>query len=428
MAPSPSLPYIPFEVIASQILPKLDVKTLVLCTSIAKQWYSLIKSPSFVCYHFLHNQRASIFFQICHIERDSLLRRVFRFQETYSLYTQNLLLRRPLANPPFDRFKNNETFFTIVGICKGLVLVIDSNLFSYILWNPSVRKYVLLPRLDQCLERKACLGFGFANDEDFKVVKLVNVHSSLRQAWVCSFASNSWKSVINNNGNNINNNDGNNDNNLVGSCYVCEDRSFLCMNGNIIHWIAKRQVGNFYNFVLTFDLAEEVFGQVPLPEKIRVRSTMSSLSLFETKGCLAVSNIQNGVVPSPIVRVWIMKEYGVAESWSKIIKVQIKELIPRNVLALTNNGEMVIEQRGGQIVKCNPAMATMEELGVGGDKVFGGYLEETLFLLGKGRREDGWREVLVLLRVEVEQLGNPVLVLLRVEVEQLGNPKREKLR
>lgn len=400
------LPHIPSQVIESEILHRLDLKTLIRCTCVCKQWNSLITSPSFVSYHstqnFHHcnntntniiNNNESLLFQIGHIERNvpipirrrrnSIRRRSIisplNYREIYSLNHDNndqIDLLYHLELPPIDQLKDDKkSFLKVVGSCNGLVCIADSHFNRFTLWNPTLRRYVLLPKyhIHNLFVQKACLGFGFdSTNNDFKVVKMINHKTRLHEVLVCSFVNKSWKSVSIIDP-------------TIPPCFVNEGKPPIFMNGKL-HWICKHKVGH-YNFILAFDLAQETFQELLLPPCIRLQSPMASLSVLTKGGLLAISHIHEGLIPSPKLRVWVMKEYGVAASWRMVHMIQHKQLFPKNVMTLRKNGEIIIEMRGGKIVSYNPRTSKMQDLLDRSDQVFIGYHVESLIFLDKAGQE-----------------------------------------
>ncbi|XP_050211810.1 F-box protein CPR1-like [Mercurialis annua] len=95
--------------------------------------------------------------------------------------------------------------------------------------------------------------------------------------------------------------------------------------GSFLHWVASPRYDEccsdgsvFYNFILAFDLRDETFREVPLPLPLP-RDTRDGDSkelnmVSELGGCLSLSYCFRGYV-----EIWIMKEYGIEDSWTKLL-------------------------------------------------------------------------------------------------------------
>ncbi|XP_012852397.1 PREDICTED: F-box protein CPR30-like [Erythranthe guttata] len=102
------------------------------------------------------------------------------------------------------------------------------------------------------------------------------------------------------------------------------------LNG-VVHWlIEQKPIGdNSFrrSYILAFDVGDEVFREVMLPEWEAGGSGFAKLRIFVIKESL-------GVVKSTgeSCDVWVMKEYCVKESWTKLYTVRLFEKI-KNVVA-----------------------------------------------------------------------------------------------
>ncbi|KAM7497593.1 hypothetical protein LguiA_022007 [Lonicera macranthoides] len=144
-----SMDYIPPELLID-ILTRLPVKTLLRYTSVSKSWHSLITSPSFIATH-LNNQR------------------------NLNNQTPFLLFRH------CTQVEANEDPW-IVGTCDGLVCLSSSDIVA--LWNPSLRKSLILPKPSLqshgLIPRdiRTCIGFGIHPvTNDCKIVRLTYLRS-----------------------------------------------------------------------------------------------------------------------------------------------------------------------------------------------------------------------------------------------------------
>nr|XP_043616066.1 F-box/kelch-repeat protein At3g06240-like [Erigeron canadensis] len=86
--------------------------------------------------------------------------------------------------------------------------------------------------------------------------------------------------------------------------------SSVYFNG-FLHWIIKKKNGS--NVIVAFSLADECLSEVPSPNCGNHTDIMSSdfCQLVVLGGKLAIYSEQN-------IDLWLMKEYGVNESWTNI--------------------------------------------------------------------------------------------------------------
>ncbi|KAI4346882.1 hypothetical protein L6164_007745 [Bauhinia variegata] len=306
--------YLPRE-IWECILLKLSIKNLVLCTSVSKDWKSLITNPSFISNHIDHTIKAND-------GNQHLLLRLWRLtvdgsKESFSLRLdcEQLDLLSKLEYPLNDQ--SHATYSQVVGTCNGLVCIY--NLFmGFIIWNPSIRKYMVLP--EPIIDTHngdfvKCFGFGFnSKNNDFKVIRLMSHQldkPSIPEVEVCSLATRCWKikSLISG----------------KAPLFILKRLPFartnrMFMNG-LLHWVVMRRGFNNENFIMTFDLVEETFGEMMMPESLREKD--SAVSVLGGADLLTV--IHSFSPPSfhssnfeEYFNVWVMKEYGIVESWTKV--------------------------------------------------------------------------------------------------------------
>ncbi|CAL5369162.1 unnamed protein product [Camellia sinensis] len=122
-----------------------------------------------------------------------------------------------------------------------------------------------------------------------------------------------------------------------------------------VHWVVYSQSNSvFCNVVLLFDTGSEVFREMRLPNKL-VSEFPLDLSVAVYGDSISVFHYDNrGPCTSRDCEVWIMKEYGVVESWFKQFSVCLVEGIS-NVLGFRYNGELLVEMWNKKVVSYQPA-------------------------------------------------------------------------
>ncbi|KDP38916.1 hypothetical protein JCGZ_00673 [Jatropha curcas] len=345
--------YLPEEVII-QILHNLPVKSLIKCTSVCKLWHSLIKNPNFISAQIAKTSSINI-----KSNPNPLLLSHFDDNQ-YSLGFDNQEFKdyMPLHFP----FKSDARYFqaVAVGYSNGLLCLCDrrETLSRYkdkfILWNPSIRKSFTLPQpnfsLAICYLCNDFVGFGFdSNANDYKLFRMImhlddcgKIQEPKIQIEIYSLNLNLWKIITGN----------------APTCWIekqmvnrCPLQNAAYVN-NALHWIAYYSNDStddhgslFRYFILVFDLKDEVFREIMLPNSMTMSGAFrhhvkvfgdSSIGVFDIAPHLCWTDI------------WVMKEYGVAESWVNLPKVGDQKMGILRVLGFKKNGEVILEFGSGQ--------------------------------------------------------------------------------
>ncbi|XP_004296092.1 PREDICTED: putative F-box protein At4g21240-like [Fragaria vesca subsp. vesca] len=207
---SKSLP----EELIPDILLRLPIKSLIRFTSVCKPWMSTIKDPKFIRNFSEQNATHLILLHTVHSHRywTGTERRaeIHGFKEdSYSLLHDDTAVSE-YCKIEFPVALNEELInpcFRVVGTCNGLVLL-DDDLgyygYTFVIWNPSIRKYVTLPKPSVRFEThgryNASLGLGYdAIGNDYKVVRLTdhvhNYYDCRTFGQVYSLAKGSWSMI-----------------------------------------------------------------------------------------------------------------------------------------------------------------------------------------------------------------------------------------
>ncbi|PIN14235.1 hypothetical protein CDL12_13132 [Handroanthus impetiginosus] len=374
--------YFPTELLI-EIFLKLPVKPLIRCTTVCKSWHSLITSPSFICLHISENKNHALLLR----RYDSRDKR-----EHYSLLkvaddgvfavNSSLELEFP--------FKSQIGYFRIVGSCNGLVCLSDDFFANpsqpLIIWNPSVRNHVVLPKATINPEQPHifAVGFGAAGD-DYKVVRLVYCREPddfgfivPPQAEIFSLKTRKWRRVK---GVNV-------------RLQILEFMWSQVFLKGVVHWLAYESINNdnsrHSSSILGFQVDKEVFTELLLPNEL-VGETVTNLSaslIGESLGVIKYSR-EDG---SESCDVWMMKDYDVKESWTKLYRIDLSKGIER-VVAFWKSGEALVVVREFSLVVYNPETKQTRNLGIHGTTrsfYIDNYVESLVLLRGhSGAVEEG---------------------------------------
>ncbi|GMI79459.1 CONSTITUTIVE EXPRESSER OF PR GENES 1, CONSTITUTIVE EXPRESSER OF PR GENES 30 [Hibiscus trionum] len=307
--------YMPLEAIL-KILNRLPVKSLLRFRSVCKSWNSLISHPSFISSHLQASlSNNTPFLLLGCLKRDGL---------KYSLHYDNdgFGKLKQLQFPPRA---------CVFGSCNGLICI---QLYPYndglkfLLWNPSIQKYISLPQLSFSEAKGLNVGFGFdsrTNDYKLLIIGADEDHSWL-QPYLFSLNGNCWKRVT-----------------TISTNYdFLFEMSMPFVNG-AVHWLGyqKRNYGQYRHAILGFDLSTEEFFKINLPESLTglLPVDLSIMKYGESSIAVSVE-----MLPVKLHELWVMKDYGVVESWTKLLSLQRIDRyawIPR-VLGFRKNGEVLL--------------------------------------------------------------------------------------
>ncbi|KDP38909.1 hypothetical protein JCGZ_00666 [Jatropha curcas] len=349
--------YLPQEVLLN-IFHRLPNKSIGRCICVCKYWLSLIKNPSFVSTHLI---------QTISSNKEHLFLLKLSSQETqeiqYSLHFDNEKFSKYLQlGVPF---KENNQSFSIVGSCNGLVCLMH-NLYTYnytfVLWNPVIGKSLELPepniKFDSHGAFEAFVGFGFDScSYDYKVVRVLRLLEYENESEeddevaieveIFSLRKNSWKVITD-----------------IAPQYDIVERSSQAFVNGAVHWIAtkRKSNGECNNLVMSLNMSNENFRELILPECLVNENPMFlTISIYEDS---SIAVFRRNYVRFSDSDIWVMKEYGVAESWEKILTVgRYEGGVPR-ALGFRRNGGVIFELYNGDLVSVDAKSLEIEGLGI----------------------------------------------------------------
>ncbi|KAE8723540.1 Pyridoxal phosphate phosphatase-related protein [Hibiscus syriacus] len=329
------------------ILCRLPVKTLIRFRCVAKPWRSLIDDPHFAKLHLEHSSRTGanvkLFLDNC-IECDD---------KAYAVDFDSLdnLVRFPR---PFvaeiTKYRSR-----IIGSCNGLLAVYHRD-SGIALWNPTTGKRRYLPPLDEDVaddhdalpgyyyDKNTVLGFGYDEiSNDYKVVKMLKSKTQTPfKVMVYSLKSDSWKGI--------------------GDCPYdfptnYNDGAYV---NNALHWVGD-EIGEFHGgqVIFALDLSTEKYYDVPEGDRsIKVKEcggdcleNFGYMNAGVLGGCLCVSRDYSTCPVKDHINVWVMKEYGVKESWTELLYLSRDEWLTNifhsRAVGYSKNGDKVLFDEGG---------------------------------------------------------------------------------
>ncbi|XP_050260076.1 F-box/kelch-repeat protein At3g06240-like [Quercus robur] len=381
------------------IFANLPVKSVLRFRCLSKTWYSSLATPNFISTH-LHHHRLHDDAYLIHMPPDvsypSYDLRDFGDDDDDDddVYVPTTVSSRlSKSNTPIccmvarDSATFNEiseypvpsafhlSSFQIVGSCNGLVCVAQYGCSSTIahaiyLWNPSIRKFKRLP--DFSLTRFIWISTGFAyqsETNDYKVVKISYTRHPTQldllldreveieiekeaEAEVYTLSSNSWRRV----GISLRKN-------VKVSCIKDWPATFVC---GALHWLGAVSDGEaitYHNMILSFDVNNDKFGEIVLPcgrqllpqglvvpEPNCLMEVKGKLA-FITFGCHLIDDNINDNYNEYLMMsdrescfIWVMGEYGVHKSWSKLFFVRFEEVFDLQFFGCNSSGELLVRK------------------------------------------------------------------------------------
>ncbi|KAL4607814.1 hypothetical protein ACB092_09G201900 [Castanea dentata] len=363
--------------ILTNIFVFLPIKSIIICTSVSKAWKSLIKNPTFISTHLRHSLNKNqnlLFFSLRSENR----------KQFYALHNEDDadFTQHARFDYPFHAPDHLDPHNRVVGTCNGLLFL--SNVFrcdySFCLWNPCVGKLLKLPSPNITYATHgpfdATIGFGFdPKTKDYKVVRVVtllesiNLEKSRPQVEVYTLSTGQWRILRTG---------------LAPIAYFRRDpQTFI--NG-ALYWVASRFSDNkTHNFVLVFDLGDEVFHEILLPEFPGHTGLMlGSISVY--RNSIALFQEDNG-----FLHIWVMKEYGVVYSWTKVLRLPLFYLdffgatdSIQKALGFLRSGEVILKLDRGRLISLDLKTKETKDLRIiGYKKTIVDYYVESLVLLDK---------------------------------------------
>ncbi|XP_075488578.1 F-box/kelch-repeat protein At3g06240-like [Primulina tabacum] len=332
-----------------EILSRLPAKSVGKCRCVSKPWNNLLSSPLFTSKSHQEN--------------------LILISSSRSLHT--------ISTTQMDGFSRNldllpDTWDVIVGSSDGLVFLTNEEDGKFLV-NPITLQKVHVQDSPLALYKPGSFsmhGFGYdSSSDDYKIVTLSYFDTDNEYEPDCadtfvdvySVKTGVWKR-------------------LDSSPYdhaVPDLASGAFVNG-AIHWLAsgRDQESGYPSVIAAFDLAREAFDEIPAPSGVDVYRFVFN-KLVVLGGCLCMIDSMG----SDEIDVWVMKEYGLVDSWTKF---SIKSDRGRDVvkpLCYVGDGEVVFLTEEESFVVYDPKSGTFRDMvadGVPAKFLDGGTFVESL--------------------------------------------------
>ncbi|XP_075477698.1 F-box/kelch-repeat protein At3g06240-like isoform X2 [Primulina tabacum] len=354
-------PQLPEDVII-EILIRLPVKSIVKLRCVSRTWRDLIRSPIFIHRYQNRERKQSVLLVKRYTTRQYEDEGILSF---HNPDFPELLVSPNLSFPVLNdldfptRICSNFRSYShvpIYGPCNGLVCIpVDNIIF---LCNPALREFKPLPPPSITCPmgyRILAFEFGFGFDPNTGAYKVMQI-SQIREDYyeglrlylehnykdclnlddyesfdLYDSASNSWKHI---------------DEELPKINFMPSFQTFF---GGAMHWYAANDNINVY--ILCFDIRTEAFQLLDFPDDFPKAEDLASLTVLnENLALIGFPLWREEPEPSQVIEIWVMKQYGVKESWTK--QFVIRPYVGFYPFLILNDEWLLVESDNGQLGRC----------------------------------------------------------------------------
>lgn len=291
-----SVSRLPQEII-TEILSYLPAKSIGQFRCVSKLWRDLLCNPEFVRNHLNR-----------HTEDQEKLLLLSAFHSLYTLTfnTATTSGGRDGVLVKLSLLECEDQWEKVVGSCNGLALVVSEEGSKYLI-NPTTLEHAKVSNSPVALDPQISFsmhGFGYDSvNDDYKIVTLSYYDTDNEHEPDCadtfldvySAKKGSWRR-------------------LGSSPYdhaVPTDDSGKFLNG-ALHWLASSTNPGYSSVIAAFNLADEVFQELTPPATLdKDKFVFNRLVVLEGCLCMVDDHFHDHI------DVWVMKEYGDGESWTK---------------------------------------------------------------------------------------------------------------
>ncbi|KAJ9553271.1 hypothetical protein OSB04_017316, partial [Centaurea solstitialis] len=280
------------------IFVRVPARTLAQMRSVSKPLNALLSQPSFIQSH-LHRS----------IKTDDEVLLVFKDVVSSAVTAHpsrspHLELPNFIQLPVYDDPAHEYMGHSLIGAVNGLICLSYETKDDYVIqiWNPSISALLELPQLVISGESVNSYWFGFdPNNDDYKLVRIAifvdegEPDLDYASVQVYSMRKRCWKLI----------------NETFHAYFDKFCRYKVCGDGHDgrLHWLCFDEDDHKIETLVAFDLGAERMSEIGLPvDKI---DRHNELGVLGGKLCLM------SCLKDHSCEVWLMNEYGNAESWAK---------------------------------------------------------------------------------------------------------------
>jgi F-box interacting protein len=227
----------------------------------------------------------------------------------------------------------------VIGSSNGLFFL-TRGFDSYVLCNPCIQKAISIPHPNigpRGFESETH-GFGYCpKTDDYKLVRIVYVEGTTHSlVEIYTLPTSAWHSFT-----------------APGPPYYFREPMGgdslrnIFFNG-AVYWPActPEHPRPFRHFIMSFDMEDEVFSEMAMPKSLQGEETFEFF-MSVVDGLLAVIPYRDNQEDMPV---WVMKEYGTTESWTKQFDIKFEcGSYSHGPIGFTKTGEVLLEDKEGTL-------------------------------------------------------------------------------
>ncbi|KAK2439888.1 F-box/kelch-repeat protein [Trifolium repens] len=350
---SPPLPTLSLDLV-EEILCRLSVKLLCQLQCVCKSWNSLISDPKFAKKHLCHSTTRRIHFLSCSTRRirsciNHPPNNLLTSYPLDSLFTNEVTTNVSQLEYPPNNYDNLN--YILRGSCNGILCLADYDDDVILLCNPSLQKFKKLPpfqipqQVISHVQKSYGFGYDYVND-NYKVVAVLDYYIGVTleiktEVKVYTSGTNCWKNI-----------------GEFPFDGIPAELSGKFVGGTI-YWLACKEqwLRKSPCFIVSFDLENESFQEVPKPDYGIVDENFVNLSVLKDCLCLICGH-----------DIWLMKECQNKESWIKLYTISYKRdpsksYVLNKAIYIFENGQVLLESHGDwglKLIVYNPKINTFK--------------------------------------------------------------------
>ncbi|GMI70859.1 F-Box Protein92 [Hibiscus trionum] len=362
-AASMTMDRLPREVVVN-ILSRLPFTSLLSSKLVYRAWRTLIHDPFLISKHLdeaAGNDPSFILESNWHIPNQRHFIDFFDHSEG-----QVISKKLPAINSP-------TTPMYLIDSCNGLLCMHDASRTVFIC-NPFTGLYIQPPKPVKFPTLVGGLWFGFQQTtKQYKVIQIVfrrqlrrvnsstistSISSTQSEVQILTLGNPSWRNL-----------------GTIPYRFI-HSKSKTLVHGRF-HWLTKPNKNTTATLLISFDLETEQFHEVPRPDCC-CGSDKCFRQLMVVRGCLSTIAFHGDY--GERLEIWVMREYGVKESWIKEISIGAYCLPPTllqqeilhshtnlrpnlfvRFLCVLKNGEILLEYKSKALIVYDPRYGTSRE-------------------------------------------------------------------
>ncbi|XP_060191162.1 F-box/kelch-repeat protein At3g06240-like [Lycium barbarum] len=336
---------------------RLPAKSLIRFKCVSKSWCTMINSPDFISIHYNYDSLSNHF-----IFRKRYLKIKKSTESIY--YNGKNMLSLHSNNESFEciapniEYLDNYIGVDIAGPCNGIVCFASYR--GIILYNPTLREFWELPssilpppphlypsnKLNYCMSMTIGIGFD-PQMNDYMVVRVLDScyeyefedfdncdkYKHISKVKFYNLSTNYWRELEN---------------------LEYKTDSSLCSHvlfNRAYDW--HGYLKSYDSCIVSFNFSTKKFQKLPFPDGLVNEGRQSLFVLNQTLALICFTeNYLRDVLLHQSIDIWVMKKYGVRESWIKEFTVG-PMLIKAPLSVWKKDTELMIKSEDGKLVSCH---------------------------------------------------------------------------